>query len=164
MARTAVDAADYNKLLADGAERILPAKVGQLVETPQYKLNPLKYEHALVAEFRGSQQGNLLNTPVYRYYRLDLKDRPLARPVLEFLNEAKDPFLVAETIGKGALCSSPPLHKLRGRRCRSARASCRSCRRWCRTPQEDARPKVRESSANRWPAQFDVRRRRPRLT
>lgn len=95
------DPADFNKLLADGPERVLPAKLGPIVAEPQYKLNPLKYEHPLIAEFRGSDQGNLLNTPVYRYYRLDLKDRPQTRRVLEFLNEAKDPFIVGETIGVG---------------------------------------------------------------
>jgi hypothetical protein len=96
-----VDAADYNKLLADGTERILPARLGPIVEEPQYKLNPLKYEHPLVAEFRGSEQGNLLNTPVYRYFRLNTADRPQTRRVLEFLNEAKDPFIVSENIGAG---------------------------------------------------------------
>ena len=41
----------------------------------------------------------LLNTPVYRYYRLDVEKNPAARRVLEFLNPQKDPFLVEETIG-----------------------------------------------------------------
>lgn len=96
-----VDAKSYNDLLFSGDERILPAKLGPIVAEPQYKLNPLKYEHPLMAEFRGQDQGNLLNTPVYKYYRLDDSSRPLARRALEFLNEAKDPFIVGEQVGSG---------------------------------------------------------------
>jgi len=95
------DVSTYNELLADGASRILPAKLGTVVAEPQYKLNPLKYEHPLIAEFRGQDQGNLLNTPVYRYYKLNLADRPQTRRALEFLNEAKDPLIVSEAIGQG---------------------------------------------------------------
>jgi hypothetical protein len=96
-----VDAKSYNDLLAAGDERILPVKLGPIVVEPQYKLNPLKYEHPLMAEFRGQDQGNLLNTPVYKYYRLDDSGRPLSRRALEFLNDSKDPFIVGEQIGSG---------------------------------------------------------------
>lgn len=96
-----VDAKSYNELLAVGDERILPAKLGPIVAEPQYKLNPLKYEHPLMAEFRGQDQGNLLNTPVYKYYRLDDAGRPLAKRAIEFLNDAKDPLIISEPIGAG---------------------------------------------------------------
>lgn len=96
-----VDAKSYNDLLAVGPQHLLPAKLGAIVAEPQYKLNPLKYEHPLMAEFRGQDQGNLLNTPIYKYYRLDDSGRPLARRALEFLNDAKDPLIVGEPIGSG---------------------------------------------------------------
>jgi hypothetical protein len=96
-----VDVEHYNTRLAAGDERILPARLGPIVEEPQYRLNPLKYEHPLLAEFRGREQGGLFNTPVYRYFRLDDKSAPRSRRVLEFLNAAKDPLLVEETIGGG---------------------------------------------------------------
>ncbi|MCE9603987.1 MAG: BatA domain-containing protein [Planctomycetia bacterium] len=95
------DAKSYNDLLASGPERILPAKLGPIVAEPQYKLNPLKYAHPLMAEFRGQDQGNLLNTPVYKYYRLDDAGNPLTLRALEFLNNAKDPLIVSEPIGAG---------------------------------------------------------------
>lgn len=96
-----VDVEHYNRQLARGDERILPAQIGPLVEDPQYRLNPLKYEHPLLAEFRGREQGGLFNTPIYRFYRLDLQAAPRARRVLEFLNATKDPLLVEEPIGAG---------------------------------------------------------------
>jgi hypothetical protein len=96
-----VDAEHYNANLAQGEARVLPARLGTIVDEPQYRLNPLKYEHPLLATFRGREQGGLLNTPVYRYFRLDAAAQPTAHRVLEFLNSEKDPFLVEETIGNG---------------------------------------------------------------
>jgi hypothetical protein len=54
-----------------------------------------------LAEFRGREQGGLFNTPIYRYFRLDTKAQPRTRRVLEFLNTAKDPLLVEESLGAG---------------------------------------------------------------
>jgi hypothetical protein len=54
-----------------------------------------------LAEFRGREQGGLLNTPIYRFYRLDLQGAPKTHRVLEFLNKQKDPLLVEEAIGGG---------------------------------------------------------------
>lgn len=96
-----VDAEHYNTQLATGATRILPAQLGAVVSEPQYRLNPLQYEHPLLAEFRGREQGGLFNTPVYRYFRLDPSIAPQARRVIEFLNPAKDLMLVEESIGAG---------------------------------------------------------------
>jgi hypothetical protein len=96
-----VDAAHYDALLAAGDLRVLPARLGPVVTEPQYKLNPLKYEHRLISEFRGQDKGNLLNTPVYRYYRLQRIEGSKARTALEFLNESKDPFIVSESFGLG---------------------------------------------------------------
>ena len=95
------DIKHYDELLASGAHRLLPARIGPLVAEPQYKLNPLKYEHPLVAELRADDRINLLNAPVYRYFRLDPSPFPAAQRVIEFLNAAKDPLLTAETIGLG---------------------------------------------------------------
>ncbi len=96
-----VDAEHYNTHLAAGETRLLPVRIGSTITEPQYRLNPLKYEHPLLAEFRGREQGGLLNTPVYRYLRLDASKAPAARTVLEFLNAEKDPFLVEEAIDGG---------------------------------------------------------------
>ena len=96
-----VDAQHYNDLLASGDNRVLPARLGPAVTTPQYKLNPLKYEHPLIAELQNDDKIALLNSPIYQYFRLDLTDRPAARRAVEFLNAEKDPFLVTETIGLG---------------------------------------------------------------
>jgi hypothetical protein len=96
-----VDAGHYRDLLAAGGTRVLPARPGAIVAEPQYKLNALKYEHPLMAEFRGQDKGNLLNTPVYKYYRLEPIEGSRARTALELLNDKKDPFLVTEAFGLG---------------------------------------------------------------
>lgn len=96
-----VDVDHYNTQLAAGEQRVLPAKLGAIVDEPQYRLNPLQYAHPLLAEFRGREQGGLLNTPVYKYFRLDVAAAPQSHRVLEFLNATKDPLLVEETIGGG---------------------------------------------------------------
>ena len=63
----------YNQELASEAEeavRVLPARLGPLVDEAQYRFDPLDYQHPIVAPFRGREQAGLLTTPVYRYYRL----------------------------------------------------------------------------------------------
>jgi SAM-dependent methyltransferase len=95
-----VDAEHYNTQLADG-RNLLPARLGPIATEPEYRLNPLKYEHPLLATFRGREQGGLLNTPVYRHFQLDTTKHPATRRVLEFLNERKDPFLVEAPLANG---------------------------------------------------------------
>jgi hypothetical protein len=96
-----VDANHYRDLLAAGDTRVLPVRLGPVVAEPQYKLNPLKYRHPLIAEFRGQDKGNLLNTPVYRYYRLESIEGSKSQTAIEFLNDKKDPFIVSESFGLG---------------------------------------------------------------
>jgi len=67
----------YNRELASGDEdapRILPARIGDLVDAGSYRFDPGDYEHPVVSEFRGNEQAGLLSTPIYRYYRLQVPE------------------------------------------------------------------------------------------
>ena len=92
----------YNRELtgdSPGKPRLLPARLGSLVEAPSYRLDPLGYRHPIVRAFRTSQRAGLLTTPVEKHFKLKLPARSKAKVVLAIDNG--DPLIVEEPIGRG---------------------------------------------------------------
>ncbi|MEX0936732.1 MAG: BatA domain-containing protein [Pirellulales bacterium] len=91
-----VVAENYNRLLAaDGDERVLPARLGEIVRGAQLPLDPLDYEHAIVQAFRDREEAGLLTTPVETYVRLQVPPQwEQAQTALAFASG--DPVIVAE--------------------------------------------------------------------
>lgn len=93
----------YNwELAGEGPERIrvLPVRLGELVEEAQYAFDPLDYRHPIVSPFRGQEQAGLLTTPIFRYFRLIMqKEWPNARVALAFAGG--DPAIVEEPLYGG---------------------------------------------------------------
>ena len=53
-----------------GGPHILPARLGAVVDRPQFRLDPLDYRHPILHTFRGRGQTSLLTTPVFKHFRL----------------------------------------------------------------------------------------------
>jgi hypothetical protein len=89
----------YNQQLAASgpAERVLPARLGEISQEAQYRLNPLDYQHPIAAPFRGHEASGLLTTPVWKYIRL--APFPEANVALAF--DSGDALLVEQRIGRG---------------------------------------------------------------
>jgi len=88
----------YNQQLADvEGKRVVPARLGDLMAESQYRLNPLDYQHPIVAAFRDHEASGLLTTPIWRYVRLS--PFPDAKAALAF--DGGDAALVEERIGRG---------------------------------------------------------------
>jgi hypothetical protein len=97
-----VVASRYNKELAGerpNATRILPARLGQIVEEPQSRLDPLGYRHPIVRPFRGFEKAGLLSTRVEKYFKLLVPKRSKAEVVVALGNG--DPLVVEEPIHRG---------------------------------------------------------------
>ena len=95
-----VQADSYNRELGDeaGPQRLLPARLEQLLSIEEHFFDPLEYKHPIVAPFRGHERSGLLTVPTWRYFLL----KPYARPAevaLTFDNQ--HPAIVAETFGRG---------------------------------------------------------------
>lgn len=81
-------------------QSLLPARITELVNQPQFGLDPLDYRHPIVAPFRGRERAGLLTTPVARHYRLEVpKDRPNAEVAAAL--PGGDPFIVTAHVGNG---------------------------------------------------------------
>jgi hypothetical protein len=98
----------YNRELGGeraGAPRLLPARLGAVVDHPQHGLNPLEYRHPAIRAFQGRERAGLLTTPVWKYVKLSLRDHAAAdeqsqaRVVLAFANG--DPMIVEQAVGQG---------------------------------------------------------------
>jgi len=96
----------YNEVLggsgpADGESRrrLLPARLGPLVDKPVWRLDPMEYAHPIVRPFRGREEAGLLTTPVYQYIKATVPDNGDARIVLK--TSTGDPLIVEEPIGRG---------------------------------------------------------------
>ncbi|MBI1899701.1 MAG: VWA domain-containing protein [Planctomycetia bacterium] len=88
--------------------KLLPARLGAVVTLNpaerQYVFDPLEYAHSIVAPFKGNEQVRLRETPVYRYFRLEVPEEPPkgrhpARVALAFTGG--DPVIVEEKVGRG---------------------------------------------------------------
>ena len=94
-----VQAGNYNAMLGAAERRVLPARLGDLAEATQHALDPLDYEHPIVAPFEGRERAGLLTTPVWRYRRATPDDQGAARVALAFQNG--DPAIVEAPVGAG---------------------------------------------------------------
>lgn len=92
----------YNRELAGekpGGVRLLPARLGALIDKPQYRLDPLGYRHPIVREFRNHEQAGLLTTPVAKHFELIVPRLSKAKVALAL--EDGDPLIVEEPIKRG---------------------------------------------------------------
>jgi hypothetical protein len=92
---------NYNAVLGveAGALRCLPARLGGPVPIGDYLFDPLDYQHAIVAPFRGHERAGLLTTPIWKYVQLQPAAVPQVTTVLAFQNG--DPAMLEEPIGDG---------------------------------------------------------------
>ena len=92
----------YNRELAsdrpDGV-RVLPARLGRLVDQAQYRLYPLEYRHPIVRSFRDHERAGLLTTPVEKHFQLTLPK--LSRAKVALALASGDPLIVEEPIHRG---------------------------------------------------------------
>jgi hypothetical protein len=95
-----VMASRYNRELA-GADpkkpRLLPARLGDVVDSPQSQLDPRGFRHPIARAFRGHPKA--LNTRVEKYFQLLIPPRSKAEIVLAL--EGGEPLMVEEPIHRG---------------------------------------------------------------
>jgi hypothetical protein len=91
----------YNQQLGDGpgGARLLPARLGAVVEEPQDRLDPLAYRHPIVQAFRGSERAGLLTTPVEKHIRLSVPKDSTSQVPLALGNG--DPLIVESPVHRG---------------------------------------------------------------
>ncbi len=97
-----VQAERYNAELGGerpGRIRLLPARLGPIVDRLETRLNPLDYRHPMVEAFRGRERSGLLTAPVRKHIRLVAAERSKARVALALASG--DPLIVEEPIGRG---------------------------------------------------------------
>jgi hypothetical protein len=94
-----VQAESYNARLAEPVRPLLPARLLETAATAQapYAIDPLGYEHPLVAPFRGFERAGLLTTPVWKYVRA----APQARAAVALAFGSGDPAIVEWRVGRG---------------------------------------------------------------
>lgn len=91
----------YNRLLAPGPDKagLLPARLGEVLSEPQFRLDPLDYRHPIVAPFRGRERAGLVTTPVMRHFRLHVAPDSAAEVVLR--TAAGEPLIVEHAVARG---------------------------------------------------------------
>jgi len=91
----------YNRQLGPGrgGAGLLPARLGDVVSEPQYRLDPMDYAHPIVQAFRGRERAGLLTTPVMKHFRLELPKESPAKVVLR--TGAGEPLVVEQSVGRG---------------------------------------------------------------
>jgi len=92
----------YNEELTaegTGGVDLLPARLGPLVDQPQFRLDPLGYEHPIASAFRGHERSGLLTTPVRKHYKLLVPDDSSSKVALATSN--RDPLVVERPLGRG---------------------------------------------------------------
>jgi len=82
-----------------GQGSILPARLLNVIEEPQLRLDPLGFRHPIVQPFRGRGETGLLTTPVFKYFKLQPPKDSSAQVVLAAANG--DPLIVEERIERG---------------------------------------------------------------
>lgn len=83
----------------DEPPSLLPAEIGELVTTTTdtFGIDPLDYQHPIVAAFQGRERAGLLSTPVSNYFRL----APRGQAATALATLAGDPLLVTRPYGEG---------------------------------------------------------------
>jgi hypothetical protein len=79
--------------------RILPAQLGNLIDQPQTRLDPLGFKHPILHVFRTPGDAGLLTAPILKYFKLQLPKDSSAQVVLAAANG--DPLVVEEKFGRG---------------------------------------------------------------
>jgi hypothetical protein len=82
-----------------GGPHILPARVGNVIDQPQFRLDPLGYRHPILDPFRGRGQNSLLTTPVFKHYQLTPSKDSHATTVLALGNG--DPLVIEHSVRRG---------------------------------------------------------------
>jgi hypothetical protein len=82
-----------------GGPHILPARLGAVVDRPEFRLDPLDYRHPILHTFRGRGQASLLTTPVFKHFQLTLPRDTQATTVLALGNG--DPLLIEHPVHRG---------------------------------------------------------------
>jgi hypothetical protein len=94
----------YNQELGgiENPNRVLPVVLEQPVTGTNYWFGPLEYKHPIVAVFRGNEDAGLLQTPIFKYFRMRTFDsqKSPAEVALQFL-PTQDPAIVTEPIHSG---------------------------------------------------------------
>jgi hypothetical protein len=97
-----VQAYSYNLELAAGRAdgvNLLPARLGEVVDRTQNRLDPLGYEHPIVRAFRGNERAGLLRAPVRSYFQLTLPEGGVGKAVLAL--EDGSPLIVEGPVHQG---------------------------------------------------------------
>jgi aerotolerance regulator-like protein/VWA domain-containing protein len=97
-----VQADRYNRELGGGRAggvNLLPARLGQIVDRTQNRLDPLGYGHPIVRSFRGNERAGLLRAPVRSYFQLTLPEGAAGKVVLAL--EDGSPLIVEGLVHRG---------------------------------------------------------------
>ena len=102
-----VIAARYNRELYDSGEAanedpvsVLPARIGTAFYDGEYHfIDPLNYQHPMLAQWKGNPKSGLGTVPVVKYMRLELTEETPAEIVMAL--DTGDPLIVAAQIGRG---------------------------------------------------------------
>jgi hypothetical protein len=91
----------YNRELGSraGGVRLLPARLGPIVEESAGGVDPREYHHPIVRPFRHREKAGLLTTQVLKYFKLDPVNGSKAKVVLA--TAGGDPLIVAEPLRRG---------------------------------------------------------------
>jgi hypothetical protein len=82
-----------------GSLRLLPARLGPIVDQRETRLDPRGYRHPMVEAFRGRERAGLLTALVYKHFRLTIPRPSKAQVALALAGG--DPLVVEEAIGRG---------------------------------------------------------------
>ncbi|MFZ1932851.1 MAG: BatA domain-containing protein [Thermoguttaceae bacterium] len=82
-----------------GEPHILPARLGRVIDRPQFRLDPLGYRHPILEAFRGRGQTSLLTTPVFKHFQLTPSQKSRATTVLALGNG--DPLVIEQSVRRG---------------------------------------------------------------
>ena len=92
----------YNRELGGGRAEgvnLLPARLGEVIDRTQNRLDPLDYAHPIVQPFRGNERAGLLRAPVRSYFELTLPETTAAKVVLAL--EDGSPLIVEGPVHRG---------------------------------------------------------------
>ncbi len=97
--RGALQPSEFGSMDQDRA--LLPATIGSVVTNEATGIDPLDYQHPIVAAFRGRERAGLLTTPITTYLSLTPHTQQGAK--VAFATASGDPLLVTQTFGKGVV-------------------------------------------------------------
>lgn len=93
-----VRADSYNAaLFEDEARRLLPGRLLQRAGGDDLSLDPLDYQHPIVAPYRGFESAGLLSTPIWTYLQVE----PTSAAETALAIGGGDPLILTEEIGRG---------------------------------------------------------------